>query len=514
MIPTTTDTGPDYPIRVAAIDTGSNAIRFVVAEFFSANRFETIHYERVAVRLGHQVFLDGRLSNIAMDAASAAFRGFRSLMDEFQIKHHRAVATSAVREARNGELLIERIARESGIRLEEITGHEEARLVHLAVSSRIDLSSGKWVLVDLGGGSVEVSVADEMGMLWAQSNTMGSVRLLEVLSDDDNPRRFQRLLAEYVSVLTLPPAASYLTPAGMIATGGNIEALAELTGSFPDVGGVSTISMSDFEKALELLGRLSYSEKMEQLGFREDRADVILPAAMVYHRIALLAGVDEILVPHVGVKEGILLDIVDDLANHITHDEKQLQGVTKAATALGRRFLFDEAHALHVANLADSLFDQLQALHGFRSEERQMLRSAAILHDVGLFISYKEHHKHTLYIVANSELPGFGPTEMLAIANIARYHRRRGPGPSHPRYMALSPVDRMRVTQLAAILRVADALDRQHVGAVTGVDAELDGLNMTLHLTGGEDVMLEKWAVSRKKDVFEETFGLKVLVQD
>lgn len=513
--PVTSDhNGPEveYPIRVAAIDTGSNAIRFIVSDFYSASRHERIHYERVPVRLGHQVFLDGRLSVQAMDAASAAFREFRRIMDELSVQHHRAVATSAVREAKNGELLIERVARESNIRLEEITGQEEARLVHLAVLSRIDLSSGKWVLVDLGGGSVEVSVADEMGMLWAQSNTMGSVRLLEVLSDGDDPGRFRRLLAEYVSVLTLPPAASYLTPAGMIATGGNIEALAEITGSLPDADGVSTMHMRDFETALDLLSRLSFDEKIDQLGFREDRADVILPAAMVYHRIATLTGVDRILVPHVGVKEGVLLDVVDDLVNHTTHEEKQLHGVTKAATALGRRFLFDEDHGVHVGDLADSLFLQLQSLHGLGFRERLILRGAALLHDVGLFISYKEHHKHTLYIVANSELPGFGPTEMLMMANVARYHRKRGPRPTHPRYMALSYPDRMRVTQLAGVLRLADALDRQHVGAVAKVDAELEGLSVTLNLTGADDIILEKWAVSRKKDVFEEAFGLKVRV--
>ncbi len=512
--PTSEDGAGQYPLRVAAIDTGSNAIRFVISDFYGPARSETVFYQRVPVRLGHQVFLDGRLSTVAMDAAAAAFRQFRVELDRHDVKHHRAVATSAVREAHNGELLIERIARESDIRLEEITGHEEARLVHQAVLSRIDLSQGKWVLVDVGGGSVEVSVADEMGMLWAQSNTMGSVRLLEVLSDSADPSRFRRLLTEYVSVLTLPPAASYLTPQGLIATGGNIETLAKLTGSMPDESGVSTIPMKDLGAAMELLARLSYTEKIRELELREDRADVILPAAMVYHRIALLAGVDRVLVPHVGVKEGVLLDVVADLVNQTTYEEKRLDAVTRASIALGRRFLFDEDHGTNVAELADSLFDQLAPLHHLGFEDRLVLRAAAILHDVGLFIAYTEHHKHTLYIIANSELPGFGPSEMLVTANVARYHRKRGPRPTHPQYMALPLADRMRVTQLAAILRLADALDRQHIGAVSSVNARVEGLRLELEITGSDDVLLEKWAVARKKDVFEEAFGLQVRITE
>ena len=503
-----------YPLRVAGIDTGSNAIRFIVAEFYGPRRWETLHYERVPVRLGHQVFLDGRLSATAMDAATAAFRSFRASIDAFEVSYHRAVATSAVREARNGDILVERVSRETGIRVELISGHEEARLVHLAVMDRIDLASGKWILVDVGGGSVEVSVADEMGMLWAQSNTMGSVRLLEVLSGDADPGRFRRLLTEYVSVLTLPPAASYLQPAGMIATGGNIEALASLTGSLPDENGVSAVRMADLESALELLARLSFQEKMEQLQFREDRADVILPAAMVYHRIASLARVETVLVPHVGVKEGVLLDLVDDIVNHSSHEEKQLEGLGRAAIALGRRFLFDENHGVHVAQLADALFTQLQDLHGLGHEDRMILRAASILHDVGLFLSYRSHHKHTLYLVAHSELPGFGPKHMLMTANVARYHRKAGPGPTHPRYMALSHADRMRVTQLASLLRLADALDRQHLGAVRSVRARLDGLRLILELDGSDDILLEKWAVGRKKNVFEETFGIKVSIAE
>ena len=503
-----------FPIRIACVDTGSNAIRFFVAECFNPTRWHTTHYERVPIRLGHQVFLNGRLASETMDACVEAFTRFREHLDGIDVQSFRAVATSAVREAKNGDELIARIQAEAGIDLETISGSEEARLVHLAVSSRIDLSGHKWILVDVGGGSVEVSLADEVGMLWAQSHTMGSVRLLEELSTaGHDPGRFRRLIGEYVSLLRLPSQAGYWNPAGLIATGGNIEALANFVSAELDDGGVATLARSDLESTIDLLAQLSFKDKVEQLGMRDDRADVILPAAIVYQRVAELAGVDHIKVPFVGVKEGIVLDLLDELLSEREHGERKLKQATDSAVALGRRFLFDEQHALTVAGHADSLFTQLQELHGLEEQDRIVLRVAALLHDIGLFISYKRHHHHSLYILSGSELPDFTPEEMNVVANVARYHRKSGPAPHHPDYMALPESDRQRTTQLAGLLRLADALDRQHSGMVESVTARVTGMNLTLEVTGEGDLLLERWALQKKKNVFEQAFGLKVKIK-
>ncbi len=503
----------DFPIAVGCVDAGSNAIRFLCVEFQSPTRFSTTHYERVPIRLGHQVFLNGELSEDAIDATIDAFKGFRQVLDDLEVRHFRAVATSAVREARNASVLVDRIARECAIEIDVISGSEEARLVHVAVASRQDLADDHWVLCDVGGGSVEVSLVDDVGMLWAESHTMGSVRLLEVLSGaDGDPGRFQRLLTEYVSVLTLPTQATYLRPAGFIATGGNIETLAKLSAPVALEEPVARLSVQDLRASIELLSRLSYRDKMEQLDLREDRADVVVPAAMVYLRVAELCGVDTILVPHVGIKEGIVLDLMDDLVAHRSHEERQVAQLTKAAVALGRRFLFDEAHGLKVAELADALFDQLASLHGLDFDDRLRLRAAAILHDIGLFISYKKHHKHSLYILKELELPGFAESDMMVIANVARYHRKAGPSEHHLEYSGLAPIERVRVSQLASLLRLADGLDRQHMGKVRKVAATVRGLELWIDIEGDGDLLLERWAVARKKDVFEQTFGLKVCI--
>ena len=503
-----------FPLRVACVDTGSNAIRFLIADFSGPSTFSTLHYERVPIRLGHQVFLSGSLAPDTIEATVEAFSRFRTLLDEHEVVHFRAVATSAVRESKNGATLVDRIRDEAGIDLEVITGSEEARLVHAAVKDRIDLEGGHWILCDVGGGSVEVSLVDDVGMLWAESHTMGSVRLLEVLSGSrDDPGKFQRLLTEYVNVLTLPTPATYLQPSGFIATGGNIEALADLSRAIPNENGVARVSLDDLRGIIARMSPMSYRDKVDGLGLREDRADVILPAAMVYLRVAEIARAPEVLVPGVGVKEGLLLDQVDDLVAHRSHEGRYARQLRAAAVALGRRFLFDEDHGLHVAKLADSLFRQLEGLHGLKSDDRSLLFAAAVLHDIGLFISYKGHHKHSLYILKQSELPGISGSDMHIVANVARYHRKSGPKPHHLDFVSLSEEDQVRTTHLAGLLRLADALDRQHIGCVRSVQATVDGTSLELAIEGEGDLLLERWAVARKKNVFEQSFGLQVSVK-
>lgn len=502
-----------FPFRVGCVDTGSNAIRFLAAEFSAPGEYQVLAYQRVPVRLGHQVFLTGRLAETAMEAAVEAFVSFREQMADLGLSTFRAVATSAVREAKNGFEFVGRILEKSSIHLEMISGSEEARLVHLAVASRVQMAGGKWILVDLGGGSVEVSLVDDMGMLWSESHTMGSVRLLEQLSQaQPEPGGFRNLLSDYVSTLRIPAPAQYWSPSGFVATGGNIDALSKLANAPRDEKGVARLPVADLAAAMELLARLSFQERVTQLNLKEDRADVILPAATVYHHLARMAGVDTIVVPDVGVKEGLLLDLADDLVSHTSYEVRQEEQLTKAAMSLGRRFMFDEAHGLHVARLALSLFDQLGELHRLEWQDRKLLLAAAILHDIGSFISRKGHHKHSLYIIKRSELPGLSPSEMLMVGNISRYHRKNIPRPNHVDFMRLSDSQRERATRLAALLRVADALDRSHLQSVDGVSVKMGETEVKLLLDSEDDCLLERWALAQKKSLFEKVFQRSVNV--
>jgi exopolyphosphatase/guanosine-5'-triphosphate,3'-diphosphate pyrophosphatase len=499
-----------FPLRVACVDMGTNAIRFLAAEFLDEKSLTVLAGQRSPIRLGHSVFLSGRLDQHAMDNAVAALAQFNEQMQKLRTTHYRAVATSAVREAKNGSDFVERIKHEVGLDLEVISGSEEARLVHTAVATRIPLGNRKWLLVDLGGGSVEVSLVDQYGTYWSESHTMGSVRLLEELTEAGaDPGRFRRLLSEYISVLNVPAMAVGEQVAGYVATGGNIEALAKLAG-FEDEIGVTRLPLDTLRSLIEQLARLSYRERVEDLGLRDDRADVILPAAMVYERLAELSRTSEILVPRVGIKEGVLFDLVDRLTEHGDHLDRRQRELLNAAAVLGRKYHFDETHARHVVALATSLFDQLAPIHGLSSENRKILQAASMLCDIGQFVSFKGHHKHSLYLISNSELPDFSHREMQLVANVARYHRKAHPQPHHHAFAALSADDQERVTKLASILRIADSLDRERTQRVTGVDVRIGDDEVALWLDGTAGLLLEGWTLKKKSSLFKSVFGRKL----
>lgn len=444
-----------------------------------------------------------------MDSAVAALAGYARLMLTLETPLYRAVATSAVRESRNGREFTDRVAAETGLLVEAITGAEEARLVHLAVRDRVALGTGRWLLVDLGGGSVEVSLVDRKRIRWSVSHDMGSVRMLEELSvAGDDATKFRTRIEEYTSNLRLP--VRYRRVAGFIATGGNIEALARLSGCEPDRTGVSVLPLAALSETIEGLVRLATEERMSKLDLRADRADVIVPAALVYEHLCRLAGFESIVVPNAGVKEGVLLDVVDYATRHRSHDARLEQVVYHGALMLGRRYRFEQAHARHVMSLALSLFDQLKELHDLSPADRRILTAAALLHDIGTFVNYRKHHKHSLYLIAQAELPGFTQREMQLIANVARYHRKSEPAPHHDAYMALTDTERTRVRGLAALLRIADALDREHTQTVSGIAARADGGTVKLRVTGRGDMLLERWSLERKCGLFEKSFDRRI----
>lgn len=502
--------------RVAAIDVGSNAIRYVIAEVSDSGTYSEVEAERLAVRLGKDVFTRDRLlTQETMDAGVAALIRIRRRIDDLGIAHYRAVATSAVRESRNGGAFVEQVRRESGIHLETISGSEESRLVWIAVKSRVDLGGDRWFTIDLGGGSVEVSVVDSDGILWSESHTLGSVRLLQALEENApaSGGDYQELLERYAHVLKVSRAVEEWTPVGVIATGGNIETLADLSGARRDARGVARLAMGDLQALIGKLAALTYNERVHDMGLREDRADVILPAAVVYERVGELARADEILVPGVGVKEGLVLDLVDELRNEPAHSDRREQEIRAASVTLGRRFQFDEAHGQQVARLSLDLFDQLSELHGLGEKERNLLMAGAFLHDIGQFVSYGRHHKHSMYLIENSELPGLSPRDIRLVALLARYHRRADPRPGHLGYDELAEPEREIVRKLAALLRVADALDREHVSRVVSLAAHVDEEEVVLQVETRGRLVLEEWALRKKGRLFDSVYGRRLRIE-
>jgi len=303
-----------FPVRIAAIDAGSNAIRFVVAEFWDAKNYTLLAQQRVPIRLGQSVFALGHLDQETTDAAATIFRLFRRGMDLLGVTHYRAVATSATREASNKEAFISHLKSESGIDLDPISGSEEARLVHIAVAQRVNLSKGRCILVDLGGGSVEVSLVNDSGVLRSESYEVGTVRLLEALKNAKKRHEVPSWVRTQLRPLSIPPPASFDGRTRFIATGGNIEVIAQLNGGIPDSAGVSRLSERHLSKLIRQFSSMTTEERQRKFNLRSDRADVILPAALIYRHLADLAQANWIIVPNIGLRDGILIDIIAGLS--------------------------------------------------------------------------------------------------------------------------------------------------------------------------------------------------------
>ena len=348
-------------LKISAIDVGSNAMRMVVGEVDESWRVNTIENIRLPVRLGQDVFSKGYLEEKTIQQTEEAFLRFKHVAESFNVHRMRAVATSAAREAANGDLLIDRVLRTSGIEIEIISGDEEARLIHSAVAHTLDLKDKRTLLIDIGGGSVEVTISTGRNIISTDSYNLGTVRLLEKLDTKDKSKHpFGKLVREYAE------AARYRIERDLgdekiqicAGTGGNVEEIGRLRQKLFKAESAHFVTLEELEQLIERLDKMSYEERIHKLKLRPDRADVILPASIVLHLIASEAGVKQIAIPNVGLKDGILLDIAEELSKSLRPQRREQ--VWESALHMGRKYQFDEKHACLTAKLAARLFEQIQ----------------------------------------------------------------------------------------------------------------------------------------------------------
>ena len=498
----------------AAIDVGSNAIRLAIGEVDADRRYVPVENLREPVRLGQDVFTRGNIAEETLDAAVAAFEKFRIAISYRGAGRTRAVATSAAREALNRELFIDRIAGATGIEVEIISPEEEARLIHTAVVDKVNLKGRLALLIDIGGGSTEITFAADDMILSTESFRIGAVRLLQLLEEKKHGEStFNVLLSEYMEAVKKRISRDIGARKFDIAvgTGGNIETLADLRSELLGKSRDGALALDELEDMLRRLQNMGFERRVRDLGLRPDRADVIIPAALVLKTVLRAAGVFHVVVPKVGLKDGLLLDMADEVFGNRRVAKRDQ--VIAAAIQLGRKYQFDESHALAVSRFAVELFDHTRMLHNLGIEHRLYLEVSALLHDVGTFINLAEHHKHSLYLIMNSPLVGLTQAQTILIANIARYHRKSFPKIQHDGYRLLASKDRVVVSKLASLLRLADAMDNEHASKVKDVQLEFKKPKLTLSLHGEGDLLLEKWALVKKAEMFEEVFSVKVVIE-
>ena len=502
-------------VRISAIDVGSNAMRMVVGEVDEARRVNVIENIRLPVRLGQDVFGKGYLEEKTIQQTEEAFLHFRHVADGFNVARMRAVATSAAREAANRDLLVDRIARATGIEIEIISGEDEARLIHSAVTHVLDLKKKRTLLIDIGGGSIEVTLSSGQNIISTDSYTLGTVRLLETLDTTNGSRKqFGNLVREFAE------AARYRIEQDLgeekievcVGTGGNVEEIGHLRQKLFKEESDRFVTLEELSRLIERLNNLSYEERIRKLKLRPDRADVILPASIVLHLIAKEAGVKQIMIPNVGLKDGILHEIAEELSKSLAPERREQ--VWESALHLGRKYQFDETHACLTARLAARLFEQSKSLHKLNGDSLLVLEIGALLHDIGHFVNTIDHDKHGYYLLNATRLIGLSAREQHMVASLVRYHRRTSPSIEDDEFKSLPQKDRLIIFKLSALLRLADSLDISHRGKVSDVLLAEAKNGWRLKIVGEKDQMLVSWALEKRKSHFRDVFGVDLAVDE
>ncbi|MGB6170314.1 MAG: Ppx/GppA phosphatase family protein [Geitlerinemataceae cyanobacterium] len=515
---------------LAAIDIGTNSVHMVVVKIQpKLPAFRIVTREKETVRLGDRDRSTGNLKPDIVKKAIGALRRFQDIAQHLGVERIVAVATSATREAPNGKDFLQQIKSELGLSVNLISGQEEARRIYLGILSGMELHNQLHVAIDIGGGSTELILGDGREPQTLSSTKIGAVRLTSefVTTDPISSEEFQYLQAYIRGMLERPVEELQAQlqpgePLKMVGTSGTIECLAQIharqtPGTVPTRLHGYKFSLNDLRSIVKKLRKLNYAERLAVPGISERRGEIILAGALILQEAMTLLGIETIEVCERSLREGVIVDWM--LKRGLIEDRLHYQSSIRQRNTLliAQKYGVNLAHAQRVAAFAMNLFDRTGGtLHPWQASERQLLWSAAILHNCGTYVSHSSHHKHSYYLIRNGELLGYTELDIETIAQIARYHRKSAPKKNHDAFNALPKKQQQIVAQLSALLRLATALDRRQIGAIAQIECEYQPSRRELLLKlqpvePDDPCELELWSLDYKKEVFETEYGVKLV---
>jgi exopolyphosphatase/guanosine-5'-triphosphate,3'-diphosphate pyrophosphatase len=507
---------PASELRIAAIDIGSNSVRQIIADVSPAGAIRVVDEMKAMPRLGDGLESSGALSATAIDSAVAAVQRMVTLARQLAAARIEIVATSAVRDAANADEFTERILASTGQRVRVLSGEEEALLCFRSALAHFELGAGRTVVMDIGGGSLELVLAKDGLIERVASLPFGAVRLTEkFLAQGVRPRRVRALREHVRDGLKKSVPVKDWRGAQVIGSGGTFTNLAGMVLARAHVTVRSLhgtrVTRAELEHVLEWLSRMESVERQQVPGLNPARADIIVAGLAVAAEVLSRFDPRDLLASAYGIREGLLLE-----AARVTPKVAD-PGVARERSVreFAERCHYEEPHARQVQALSLQLFDTLAGRLGLSTDDRRLLADAALLHDVGYHINYEKHHKHSFHLISHADLLGMTPAEQIMIAHIARYHRGAPPKIKHVGFGQLDKQTRERIVKLSALLRFADGMDRGHVGAVGSLTVKWGA--DTVRVVAGEaegaaNVRLECWGASRKRHLLEEVLGRPILV--
>jgi exopolyphosphatase/guanosine-5'-triphosphate,3'-diphosphate pyrophosphatase len=513
-------------LKLAAIDIGSNSIKLVVVDAAASDSFAVLARDKEVVRLGHETLTKGRLSPEAIERAITCIQRFRTAAEVRQAEVIVAVATASVREASNASQFIKQVEKATGIRVEVLSGVEEARLIGLAASRGCANRGAINLNIDIGGGSTEISLFRDGTPLSLFSVRVGAVRLTDryLKSDPPKPKQIAGLQAEVFAAFQRPARelrnAKWQQASGtsgtILAIGATLRANDNGDADSKDLPAQPTeaeVPLSRLSELNKILSSKSQSERRALEGISSQRAEIIVAGGCILEAGMRALGINSLRTCDWALREGVIIDYLQE-----QEDEAQpsipdfADQKLRAVHAVGRRFGYEETHARQVAKLAEQLFECLADAEGLSRHQRTLMLAGALLHDIGYHIAHESHQRHALYLIVNSELTGFSEVERSVIANIARYHRGSLPKERHREYAVLNAADRDSVCKLGGIVRLADALDRSHDSRVTDLHCRAGSSSVHIELESALDCHNEIVEAERKKELLEQAFSRRLIL--
>ncbi len=501
------------------IDIGTTAIRMAIAEIHCDGEVRTLDQLVQPVQLGQEAFSTRRLSRKSIERVASVLSEYQNKLREYGIDDAnsiRVVATSAVREATNRLAFADRVYSVTGLPVEPIEEAEVNRITYMGITPQLQshpqLANGKAMVIEVGGGSTEVLTVRSGTVLASHSYRMGSLRMLQTIDQARTGLARERALLENHINRTLTQMSEFRqsdTSLHMVAVGGDIRLATRLLVESWEPGTLAEVKTTQLSELTDTVLKLTDEEIVKRFGASFVEAQTFGPALLAYSMVARQFELELVYVSDTNLRDGLLNDIAQG-GNWTSEFRNQ---IVRSALSLGRRFHFDEMHARNVAELSRKLFDQLREQHQLDGRSEVILHVAALLHEIGLQINVRSHHKHALYIIKNSELFGLSQAELLMVGLVARYYRRATPQPSHTDYMALDRDSRVLVSKLSAILRLASALDDTRSGRIREIECVQDRRRLIIQVPGVRDVSLEAIAMKQQSTLFRDVFGMPILLR-
>lgn len=504
----------DSDIRISAIDIGSNSIRQTIADVSPTGVIRVVDDMKAAPRLGAGLYKKGQLSEIAIQNALTTLSRMAALANQLGVHRTEVVATSAVRDASNGDQFLKQVKAQTGLTVKILRGDDEARLSFRSALAHFDLGVGRAVVMDIGGGSLELALSADGLVERLISLPLGALRMTEQYLSPKKKKGMRSLRKQVRRELRGNLAARHWHASRIICSGGTFTSLAAIFLARSGIENAKTVHGTviprvELEHIIDSLYSMSVEERQTVPGLSAARSDIIVGGLAVAAEVVARLEAKELLISAYGIREGILLE-----SAHVTPAPADPgEARDRSVRELAERSHYEEPHSKHVQMLALQLFDSIGQRLGLTSDDRTLLSDAALLHDIGYHISYDKHNKHSYHLIEHADLLGMTPGEQIIVANVARYHRGAEPKKKHVNYGALEKSMRETIKKLAGILRVADGFDRGHSGAVAEI--KVRWLERALRLTAvpsrqSNNLRLELWGASRKSNLLSEVAGVPV----